>query len=121
MYTQFNSNAFSGVNSDVILAGKLKSETMSLCEQTYEKMNITIDSHKQVCAGGEQLYDTCYGNAGSALMQVDENTSNWVLQGILSYGPDICNGTGTPAVYTRIKEYHFWIMDKVLKGVVARR
>lgn len=123
MFVIYNSNAFdniSGVDSDVMLSGKLRSE-ITLCEQTYGKMNISINSTKQICAGGEDLFDTCYGNGGAPLMQVDENTNNWILQGILSFGPEICNGTGTPAVYTRIREYHFWILDKMLKGVTFRR
>lgn len=105
-----------------MIAGKI-AEATERCEQMYrrplrqqqEPLNITIDPARQLCAGGEQHYDTCYGNGGAPLMQIDEALNKWFLLGIASFGPNKCASVGFPAVYTRISEYHFWIIDTIFR------
>lgn len=115
-----------GRQSDIMIAGKIK-EATEHCEQMYraqlkrkrpqqqQQFNITIDPTRQLCAGGEYQYDTCYGNAGAPLMQLDETLNRWILLGIASFGPNNCASFGIPAVYTRISAYHFWIIDTIFK------
>lgn len=103
-----------------MMAGKIK-ETTSHCERVYqqEQRQIIIDPTRQLCAGGENRYDTCFGNGGAPLMQLDETLNKWILLGIASFGPDNCDTIGYPAVYTRVREYHFWIIDTIFKQAIA--
>lgn len=111
----FSNALFSGSRTNKLTAGKVKDATTH-CVQVYQKeQQITVDPMRQLCAGGKYRFDTCYGNGGSPLMQLDDTLKKWFLLGIASFGPDNCHSIGFPAVYTRVREYHFWIMQTIFK------
>lgn len=89
---------------------------MTTCAEAYKTKGITIDPVKQICAGGADSNDTCYGEPGAPLLHREDASNNWRLAGIVSYGPKDCTSVGYPAVYTRVSEYTDWIVDKLIHG-----
>lgn len=87
---------------------------MTSCTAVYQTKGVSVDQQRQVCAGGQEANDTCFGQPGSPLMHIDPPSQNWRLAGVVSYGPSECSAHGFPAVYTRISEYTDWIVDKLI-------
>lgn len=77
------------------------------CIRIYAR-SIAISEH-QVCAGGEAARDSCPGDSGSPLMYFNGTASQWVVAGVVSFGPKICGTSGWPGVYTRVDPYLEWI------------
>ena len=46
-------------------------------------------------------------------MCYSQNSPDWIVSGIVSFGPDAECGTGLPGVYTKVAYFKDWI-DKVL-------
>uniref|UniRef100_A0A1I8P524 Peptidase S1 domain-containing protein n=1 Tax=Stomoxys calcitrans TaxID=35570 RepID=A0A1I8P524_STOCA len=63
----------------------------------------------QLCAGGETGKDSCTGDSGGSLAR--RHKTSWVIEGIVSFGRKC--GTEKPAIYTRVRNYISWILDKV--------
>jgi secreted trypsin-like serine protease len=70
------------------------------------------DTHRQVCAGYDNLsIDACSGDSGAPLLVVEhnDNQSYFVAAGIVSYGNKQCDASISSGVYTRISFYLEWI------------
>lgn len=81
----------------------------SYCVSLYKNNNITI-TEKQLCAGGNDFEDACYGDIGGALMVYRER--KWYVEGITSFGY-ACRSVGWPGIYTRVNAFLDWIRDNV--------
>ncbi|XP_075148901.1 serine protease 7-like [Haematobia irritans] len=65
----------------------------------------------QICAGGETGKDSCTGDSGGSLAR--RNATAWVLEGIVSFGREC--GTSKHAIYTRVRDFIPWILEKVVE------
>lgn len=77
--------------------------------------NIVI-TETQICAGGERGVDSCRGDSGGPLMQLQDPKSEhpkWVTVGIVSFGPQPCGQSGWPGVYTNVYQFKSWILSKL--------
>ncbi|XP_026469729.1 CLIP domain-containing serine protease 2-like [Ctenocephalides felis] len=98
---------------------KLKLEvpvvTRSACSNVYAGVSVQIGSG-QLCAGGERGRDSCRGDSGGPLMAIDRESgqvANWIVAGIVSFGPSPCGMQGWPGVYTKVGDYVDWIQSKM--------
>lgn len=76
--------------------------------------NLTIED-SQICAGG-QSKDSCRGDSGGPLMSVDTSdltADRWYIEGITSFGSQMCGQENVPAVYTRVDYYVDWIKENM--------
>lgn len=87
------------------------------CRETYKKRGGILSEESQICVGGEKGRDSCVGDSGSALMTDDrspgEIIGTWKLIGVVSFGPRICGTENVPGVYSRVRHYIPWILDKI--------
>lgn len=85
---------------------------LATCQRNFENVGDT-----QICAGGERNRNTCNGDSGGPLMnqQLVGGNPRWILQGIVSFGPQKCGKRGVPAVYTRVGKYIDWILNNIRK------
>lgn len=67
----------------------------------------------QVCAGGDDGKDSCFGDSGGPLMYYDRKYSVWVASGITSWGLGKCGTNGFPGVYTSVARYVPWIINSL--------
>jgi len=77
------------------------------CKSAYANEGQTV-TEKQICAGGRWNKDSCVGDSGSGLMQVN---GRWQLIGVVSFGPSLCGTPNVPGVYARVNSYLPWILD----------
>ncbi|CAH2045487.1 unnamed protein product, partial [Iphiclides podalirius] len=115
-------NSYVGYDMEVAGWGKTETKTMSevklkaivpvvnstTCANVYKKANRRI-TEKQICAGGQKGVDSCRGDSGGALMGQMRSTQNWIVVGVVSYGPTPCGTPNWPGVYTRVGSYIDWI------------
>lgn len=101
-------------HSDVKLKVKVTGTSLSHCAAIYRKQNVHLEN-SQVCAGGEEGFDSCRGDSGGPLMAMDvkDNIQYWYLAGVVSFGPSPCGQEGWPGVYTRIGAYIDWIEENI--------
>lgn len=85
-----------------------------VCTARYKQANIMLTG-RQMCVGGEPGKDSCNGDSGGPLMSpvIEEESENWYIVGITSYGPSQCASPGWPGIYTRIDPYIDWILSQV--------
>jgi secreted trypsin-like serine protease len=86
-------------------------ETMgNRCSSIYGTAHFSQE--KQICAGKHGVGYTCQGDSGGPLMY--EYEGRWYLNGVVSYGATDCGvGSGSPAVFARVKYYLPWIRSKM--------
>lgn len=82
------------------------------CGNVFSKVNRQI-KNTQICAGGIAGRDSCRGDSGGPLMGHVRAASNWLVLGVVSYGPSPCGVEGWPGVYTRVGAYVDWILSKL--------
>ncbi|CAH2086012.1 unnamed protein product [Euphydryas editha] len=78
----------------------------------YNRTGQTI-TEKQLCAGGSEGQDSCRGDSGGPLMGQVSSMENWMVIGIVSYGPTPCGLYGWPVVYTRVTAFVDWILANI--------
>lgn len=57
--------------------------------------------------------DSCKGDSGGPLMDLDKETNRWVALGIVSVGPVRCGQSRVPGVYTKVANYIPWIKEHI--------
>lgn len=93
---------------DVLMALDLPLVDQAVCRAVWGAEGVTIlDS--MVCAGfAAGGKSSCQGDSGGPLV-IDDGFGNFVQQGIVSFGPQVCNDAGLPTVYTRVSSYISWL------------
>ncbi|XP_066971840.1 CLIP domain-containing serine protease B4-like [Macrobrachium rosenbergii] len=102
-YTSFPT----GQQSDVLRKVELKTVPISKCKKSYASGIIT---NQMICAFGTGK-DACFDDSGSPLMAQEGN--NWVVIGLVSFGPERCADPSISGVYTRVGDYIPWIQSKI--------
>ncbi|KAH9636612.1 hypothetical protein HF086_003430 [Spodoptera exigua] len=98
--------------SDVKLKVRVPIVNVNRCASVYQRVSRTIDT-TQICAGGVAGQDSCRGDSGGPLMGQAPSANNWMVIGVVSYGPAPCGTQGWPGVYTRVGAYIDWILSKL--------
>ncbi|KAI8425101.1 hypothetical protein MSG28_006960 [Choristoneura fumiferana] len=98
--------------SNVKLKVRVPVVTTSECQLVYSRSNRRV-INRQLCAGGAAGHDSCRGDSGGPLMGRLPRVNNWIIVGVVSYGPTPCGTAGWPGVYTRVGAYVDWIMTKL--------
>ncbi|XP_061403570.1 chymotrypsin-like elastase family member 2A isoform X2 [Lethenteron reissneri] len=66
----------------------------------------SLVTENMVCAGDAQ-HSTCQGDSGGPLNC--RTDTKWMVYGITSFGPEICNTSMKPSVFTRVSAFKRWI------------
>nr|Q7SYF1.1 RecName: Full=Thrombin-like enzyme cerastocytin; Short=SVTLE; AltName: Full=C.cerastes platelet proaggregant protein; Short=CC-PPP; AltName: Full=Factor VIII activator; AltName: Full=Fibrinogen-clotting enzyme; AltName: Full=Proaggregant serine proteinase; AltName: Full=Snake venom serine protease; Short=SVSP; Flags: Precursor [Cerastes cerastes]CAD86932.1 proaggregant serine proteinase precursor [Cerastes cerastes] len=83
----------------------------SLCERAYNDLSA---SSRTLCAGIEKGgIDTCKGDSGGPLI------CNGQIQGIVSWGDEVCGKPNKPGVYTKVFDYTDWIRNIIAGNTAA--
>ncbi|KAJ8713979.1 hypothetical protein PYW08_007599 [Mythimna loreyi] len=98
--------------SDVKLKVRVPVVNINSCARVYERVTRQLDQ-TQICAGGVAGRDSCRGDSGGPLMGQAPSANNWMVLGVVSYGPSPCGTQGWPGVYTRVGAYVDWILSKL--------
>ncbi|KAH8416028.1 hypothetical protein KR222_006754, partial [Zaprionus bogoriensis] len=87
----------------------INKSSRAICLETYPDL-----ASSQICVGGHGVNDSCAGDSGGPLFQVDVyNSSLRMVQfGIVSFGKMLC-ARDDPAVYTIVGHYIRWIAYKI--------
>ncbi|CAH2094433.1 unnamed protein product [Euphydryas editha] len=123
---ELRSNSFEGYNMEVAGWGQTESRHNSdvkmkvrvpivknnKCQDIYRKEG-RILTEKQICAGGLEGQDSCRGDSGGPLMGQVSTMENWMVTGIVSYGPSPCGTVNFPSIYTRVTAYIDWILSNI--------
>lgn len=102
-------------NSNVKLKLALPPAEKGYCQMTYGNAGVTL-GYGQICAGGQKGKDSCRGDSGGPLMNVErgeDGTGRWTAVGVVSFGPSPCGMPGWPGVYTRVIDFVPWILSKM--------
>ncbi|CAB3245944.1 unnamed protein product [Arctia plantaginis] len=98
--------------SDVKLKVRVPVVQNNDCGKVYDRVSRAI-VNSQMCAGGVAGQDSCRGDSGGALMGQAPAANNWMVIGVVSYGPSPCGTPGWPGVYTRVGTYVNWILSNM--------
>ncbi|XP_058448403.1 CLIP domain-containing serine protease B4-like [Malaya genurostris] len=85
--------------------------SMQHCQEQYP--NAKIDD-RQICAGGEAGKDSCKGDSGGPLMDVEYSKGQVVyyLAGVVSFGRQ-CGMRDVPGVYTNVHRFVNWVSNHI--------
>lgn len=85
----------------------------SVCAETWKD----VYENSQICAGGKENEDTCDGDSGGPLMQLNDD-GRWSLVGITSFGwaesgVSYCGTKDLPSVYSKVYSFKKWIIENM--------
>ena len=111
-------NQFGRDPADILQKLKINVTDFEECSETYGKRGAKLTNLKQMCAGGEEGFDSCVGDSGSALMKefvhgIGDTIPRYKLIGVVSFGPRRCGTANISGVYTRVRAYLDWILDNI--------
>lgn len=102
--------------SDILLKAVVPRVSNEICQQrmVQNRLNIQL-TEQQMCAGGQDLVDTCSGDSGGPLgmnskYMVDDR---FVQYGVVSAGVNSCGQKSVPGIYARVASYMDWILDNI--------
>ncbi|KAG5321096.1 EAST protease, partial [Pseudoatta argentina] len=85
---------------------------MDRCVMAFRR-NAEISEDRQMCVGGVPGRDSCGGDSGGLLMQVNSlnGPPKYYFIGIVSFGQKSCGVSETHAIYSRVAAYTTWILN----------
>ena len=98
--------------SPVLLRVSLNNLPISSCQNYYENEDEFegTDFSNIVCAGSDQVKDTCLGNSGSPLQYHNkDHYCMYTIFGITAHGSAFCGKSASGAIYTKVFKYLDWI------------
>jgi len=113
--TGFGTTSFQGQASDQLQEVDVPIQDIEKCKRNYaSKVSYEIDNKgSMVCAGyDEGGKDACQGDSGGPLVCQRENSCNWYLAGITSFGKG-CANAQLYGVYTNVTNYEDWIHSTI--------
>lgn len=106
-----------GSKPDELLKADIPMRRIEACEDAF---NITLNKKQIICAGGEDLADSCSGDSGGPLFwpgKMRNSGARYFQFGITAAGYRYCgrllNGLTPPAFYTKIDSYLEWIQSNI--------
>lgn len=101
-----------GPGSPILQAADIQIVDPKECRGAYSKHTI---SEGEICAGLPQSgCGSCQGDSGGPLVVKGEG-EEYLLAGVVSWGPDDCSEVGKYGVYARVSHYRTWI-QKTMQG-----
>jgi len=104
-------------SSDVPKRVRLNLTSKRQCNRKRVGMNCGYCAKESMlCAYGTRLFnstiieDSCAGDSGGPLMQIDDKSNKATLIGVVSFGY-ACGRIDYPAIYTRVSNYLPWIKE----------
>ncbi|XP_074662101.1 chymotrypsin-1-like [Tubulanus polymorphus] len=98
-----------GVTSQRLLYTGTRVQTVESCRQAYNKHLRQPVFDTQICTGGDQRNNACFGDSGGPLTCV--RSGQTFVDGVVSWGPNACGTVGIPGIYTRLASYLDWIEE----------
>lgn len=102
-----------GTRSDVLLKVLIPIRDHAECTKIYQDQVPVW--HKQICAGGMNRQDSCGGDSGGPMQNVETYNDDlrYVQFGVVSFGPKLCGLENSPGVYTSVRQYLDWILNNI--------
>jgi len=100
-----------GKNPIVLQQAVLPIITNSYCQIAQRFPTITKN---MLCAGhgASERQMACHGDSGGPFV-CKQPSGNWVIQGVVSFGPASCSSSSGMSVFARVTEYLDWIKDNM--------
>lgn len=102
--------------SDVLLKAVVPRVSNEVCQQRMVENRLNIQlTELQMCAGGQDLVDTCSGDSGGPLGMSSnlKGVDRFVQYGVVSAGVNSCGQKSVPGIYARVVNYMDWILDNI--------
>lgn len=96
-------------SSDILQEVRLAFADFNVCNETF----IGKLSERQLCAGGEAGFDTCFGDSGGPLVAANKAGPPYQLIGLTSFGSSFCGRGGRYGVYTVVADFRTWIEESL--------
>ncbi|CAH2318343.1 chymotrypsin-like elastase family member 2A [Pelobates cultripes] len=100
-----------GPSPDQLQQGLLLVVDHATCSQS-DWWGKTVKTN-MICAGGDGIISSCYGDSGGPLNCRNSNGA-WEVHGVVSFGSSLgCNYYKKPSVFTRVSDFNSWISKTI--------